>query len=340
VRAPMNPTTSRGRDKHVIAVLVVPDTVALEVFVAQQIFGPPMPSIAAVTGDADSPYEVVLCGEKRRLVLRPGVDVGELSPLETVADADTVIVPGVEDPLAPRTEALLASLRLAHTGGARLVSFCGGAFLLGSAGILDGKRATTHWILGGEFRAEFPRVRLDIDRLYVDDGSVHTSGGIFAATDLSLHLIALDRGQAYANDVARILVSAPQRPGGQAQFVKHSLRSDAESPFGSFLVWLREHVAEHLTLTDLARHEHVSERTLVRRFRQATGMSVFDWITRERVSQAKVLLETTDFRIGEIAVMVGFGSTETLRRNFESFVGVSAGAYRNNFQAETLRMSP
>jgi AraC family transcriptional activator FtrA len=332
MRATKQPSTSQGRTKHVIAVLVVADTVALEVAVTQQIFGPPMPTLAAVTGDVDSPYEIILCGEEPRFVLPSGTDVGELAPLDAMRDADTIIVPGVQEPLTIRSTAVLAALRNAYEVGARIVSFCGGAFLLGYAGILDSRRATTHWILAKEFREAFPSVRLDTDHLYIDDGPVHTSGGIFSATDLSLHLIALDRGQAYANDTARILVSAPHRPGGQAQFVKESIRTDGEGPVSSFLRWLRDHIDQPLTLTDLARHEHVSERSLVRNFRQATGMSVFDWITRERINQSKVLLETTDFRIGDIAAMVGFGTSETLRRNFEKIAGTTPGRYRDTFQ--------
>jgi transcriptional regulator GlxA family with amidase domain len=214
-----------------------------------------------------------------------------------------------------------------------MVSFCGGAFILGRAGILDGRRATTHWLLSAEFRVEFPLARLETEHLYVDDGPVHTSGGILSTTDLALHLVALDMGTAYANDFGRVLVTAPHRPGGQAQFVKHSLRVDDEPPIGSFLRWLRDHVHEPLTLAQLARHERVSERSLVRKFRQDTGMSVFDWINQERVSQAKALLETTDFRVSEIAVMVGFGSSETLRRNFERHVGTTAATYRTTFRA-------
>lgn len=334
MRASRNPSTSRGRDKHVIAVLVVPDTVALEVAVAQQIFGPPMPTLAAVTGDAESPYEIILCGEQRRHVLPTGTDVGELAPLDALRDADTVIVPGIQEPLATRSDALLDALRGAYRGGARMVSFCGGAFLLGYAGILDSRRATTHWLLAKEFREAFPIVRLNVDHLYIDDGPVHTSGGIFAATDLALHIVAMDRGQHYANDTGRILVSAPYRPGGQAQFVKESIRTDGESAIDGFLRWLREHIAEPLTLAQLAAHEHVSERSLVRNFRQATGMSVFDWITQERVNQAKVLLEATEFRIAEIAAMVGFGTSETLRRHFEKLVGTTAGRYRDTFRED------
>src|ERR1700712_282408 len=185
MRATKQPSTSRGRAKHVVAVAIVADTLALEVAVTQQIFGPPMPSLAAVTGDVESPYQVILCGEQRRFVLGCGTDVGELAPLDTVLEADTVIVPGVQDPLAMRSEALLAALRGAHGAGARMVSFCGGAFLFGYAGLLDSRRATTHWILTQEFRAAFPSVYLDTDHLYIDDGLVHTSGGVFSAVALA-----------------------------------------------------------------------------------------------------------------------------------------------------------
>jgi transcriptional regulator GlxA family with amidase domain len=332
MRPAKHPPTSRGRAKHVIALLVTPDTVAFEVTVAQQIFGRRMPSLAAVTGDAESPYEVVLCGETPRLHLPLGTDLGELAPLETLRSADTVMVPGVEQPLAPRSAALLAGLRGAHTAGARLVSFCGGAFLLGFAGILDGRRATTHWVLTQEFRALFPLVRLEAEKLYVGDGTVHTSGGMFSMVDLSLHLLAIDLGHAYANDFGRILVSPPHRPGGQAQFIKDSLRVDADPPLAALLRWLREHLHEPLTLARLAEHEHVSERSLVRKFREETGTSVLDWITRERVDRAKVLLETSDYRVSEIAAMVGFGSSETLRRNFEKVAGTTATAYRSTFR--------
>jgi AraC family transcriptional regulator, transcriptional activator FtrA len=326
------PSTSHGRDKHVIALLVVPDAVAFEVAVAQQIFGQRMPSLAAVTGDADTPYQVVLCGEEPRFHLPSGADLGELAPLETMRTADTVMVPGVEQPLAARSEALLTSLRSAHARGARMVSFCGGAFILGLAGVLDGRRATTHWVLSAEFRSAFPLTRLEVESLYVDDGPVHTSGGMFSTIDLALHLLALDLGHAYANDFGRILVSPPHRPGGQAQFIKDSIRVDEEPPIGSLLRWLRDHIHEPLTLAQLAAHEHISERSLVRKFREDTGMSVFDWITRERINQAKALLETTDYRVAEVAAMVGFGSSESLRRNFEKIAGTTATAYRSAFR--------
>jgi AraC family transcriptional activator FtrA len=212
-----------------------------------------------------------------------------------------------------------------------MVSFCGGAFVLGLAGVLDGRRATTHWVLSEEFRAAFPRVRLEVGKLYVDDGPVHTSGGMFSIVDLCLHLLAEDLGQAYANDVGRLLVSPPHRPEGQAQFIKDSIRIDNAAPTGSLLAWIRDHLDEPLPLARLAAHEHVSERSLVRRFREATGSSVLDWITTERVARAKALLETTDRGVTEIAGLVGFGSLETLRRNFERRVGCAPTAYRATF---------
>ncbi|GAA4978272.1 GlxA family transcriptional regulator [Kineococcus glutinatus] len=337
MRPTKRPPTSRGRDKHVIALVVLPDTVALEVAVVQQVFGRRMPALAAVTGDVETPYEVVLVGETDRHVLPSGVDPGPLAPLETVITADTVMVPGLEEPLAERSERLCTAIRGARDAGARMVSFCGGAFVLGRAGVLDGRTATTHWLLSAEFTAAFPRARLAAEHLWVDDGEVHTSGGILAATDLALHILALDLGHAYANDFGRVLVSAPHRPGGQSQFVKSSLRTDDAGALDPLLCWMRQNIAEPLTLASLARRAHLSERHLVRRFRAETGMSVFDWITAERVDRAKVLLETTDFPVSQVAAMVGLGSSESLRRNFTRIVGTTAAAYRATFRGPVVR---
>ncbi len=336
-----SPLTTRGRDKHVIAVLVVPDTVALGVAVAQEIFGRRIPSIARVTQDWTPPYTVTLCGEESHVTLPTGAEFGELAPLSFLETADTIIVPGLEDPLAQRSEALLSALRSAYASGVRMVSFCSGAFILGRAGILDGLRATTHWVLAKEFSEEFPDVLVQTEHVYVDDGSVHTSGGVFSANDLALHILAMDMGQAYANDFGRILVSPPNRPGGQAPYIKDGLRADSldNQPLGDpFVEWLRDNIHQPLTLAALARRQHVSERSLVRNFRREMGMSVFDWIARERVRKAKELLETSDYRISEIAAMVGFGSSETLRRNFEKIAGSSAGAYRDLFKPAPTRV--
>jgi transcriptional regulator GlxA family with amidase domain len=330
------PSMSRARDRHRIAVLVVPDTVALEVTIAQQVFGPRIYNFARITGDVDSPYEVVLCGEEQRYVLPSGVDLGELQPLDVLREADTVLVPGLENPMEKRSDELLSALRDASSNGARMVSFCGGAFVLGQAGVLDRKRVTTHWILTQEFREQFPLATLEPEHLFIEDGNVLTSGGIFSATDLSLHLMAIDLGYAYSNDFSRLLVSAPVRAGGQAQFIKDSIRVDRQPPLRSLTDWIHEHLSEPLTMADLAAHEHMSERNLARKFNVAMGVSPFDWITQERINQAKVLVETTDLPIGQIAAMVGMGSAESLRRNFSRLVGTSAASYRRTFKTERV----
>jgi AraC family transcriptional activator FtrA len=330
--ATRGPIVSRGRDKHVIAVVVMQDTVALGASVVQRIFGPPIPSFAAITGTRSSPYEVVLCGEEARFVLPSGGDLGELAQLDAVRDADTVVVPGVEDPLATRSPEVIDALRDAHECGARMVSFCGGAFALGHAGVLDRRTVTTHWLFANEFRSMFPRAHLEIERLYIDDSPVYTSGGIFAATDLALHLVALDSGQAAANDIGRILVNAPNRPVGTAPLVKDIRLGQNATSTDALLAWIRDNLHQPLTLAELAKHQHLSERSLVRKFRLETGTTVFDWIARERTTRARTLLETTDFAVSEVAEMVGFGSSETLRRHFEKAAGVSASTYRRQFR--------
>jgi transcriptional regulator GlxA family with amidase domain len=328
------PKTSAGRDRHRIAVLVVPDTVALEVAIAQQVFGPRIYNFAKITGDRETPYEVLLCGETERITLPSGIDLGPLAPLDALREADTVLVPGIEEPFAERSEQLVAALRDAQTNGARMVSFCGGAFILGKAGVLDRKRVTTHWILSPEFRELFPLATLEAEQLFIEDGNVLTSGGIFSATDLALHILAIDLGFAYSNDFSRLLVSAPVRDGGQAQYIKESIRIDQQQPFRELTDWIRERLNEPLSMADLAAHEHMSERNLARRFQAQTGMSPFEWINTERISRAKILVESTDLPIGQIAAMVGMGSAESLRRNFSRIVGTSAAAYRRTFRAE------
>ena len=331
--AAASPSTSHGRSRHRIAVLVLPDTVPLGVLLLQSVFSSPIGAIADAMGVVGpSPYEIMLCGSDTRQTLLRSVDLGELSTLDELTDADTVVVPGVVDPLAARPAEVLDALRAAESAGARIVSTCSGAFVLAQAGLLDGRTATTHWLLAPEFERAFPKVRLDVDRLYVDDGAIHTSAGRFAGTDLAMHLLALDCGQAAANDVGRYLVSAPHRSGGQAQFIDDSLRAGTQHELDPVLAWLREHLTEPLTMATIATQAHMSERTLGRKFRAVTGMTVFDWIVRERVNRAKVILEVTDFPIVEVAAMAGFGSAEGLRRHFEKAVGTTASSYRRTFR--------
>ncbi|MFI9383200.1 GlxA family transcriptional regulator [Kutzneria sp. NPDC052558] len=307
------PTLSRGRFRHVIAVLVPGDAIGQDVATVRQVFGPR----TAPEADVAALYEVVPCGER-----------DELAPLETLITADTVIVPGVENPLAQRGVAVIDALRAAYAAGARMVAFGTGAFLLGHAGVLDGRRATTHWQHAREFREHFPSTRLDTESPHVDDDRVHTGAGMLSGMDLALHLLSLDVGRARAEAVGRAVIAAP-RAGIRA-------RRDGEEPMAVVMGWLREHLHEPLSLPRVAEELYISERSLVRKFRIATGDTIFEWVNRERVDRARMLLETTDRPIAEIAVAVGFGSPETLRRNFQRHVGTTARSYRHKFRHANL----
>ncbi len=310
---PARPALSRGRFRHVVAVLVPGDVIAQDVDLVRQVFGPRTAPEADVAGL----YEVVLCGER-----------SDLAPLETLVTADTVIVPGVEDPLAQRSIAVIDAVRAAYAAGARMAAFGTGAFLLGYAGVLDRRRATTHWQFAREFREQFPSTQLDTEVPRVDDDRVHTGGGVLSGADLALHLLSLDVGRARAEAVGRAVI-APPRPAAIRS------RRDNNEPMAAVMGWLREHLHEPLSLPRVADELYISERSLVRKFRAATGATIFEWVNRERIDRARLLLETTDQPIAEIAVAVGFGSPETLRRNFQRHVGTTARNYRHKFRHDT-----
>lgn len=310
------PTLSRGRFRHVIALVVPTDAVSLDIDVVRQVFGPR----AAAESDVAGQYEVMLCGE------RSDTESDKLASLERLVTADTVIVPGVENPLAPRSTALIDALRAAYAAGARMVGFGSGVFLLGYAGVLDGRRATTHWRYAREFRDIFPNSRLDTELPHVDDERVHTGGGVLSGVHLALHLLAMDVGRGRAEAVGRAVIAAPWRADARTR------REQDREPMAPVMTWLREHLHEPLSLARVAEESYISERSLVRKFRAATGTTIFDWVNRERIDRAKLLLETTDHPISDIAAMVGFGSPETLRRNFQRHVGTTARSYRHKFR--------
>ena len=319
--------------RHRIAVIVLDGTLALDLAVAVQAFGQRPAVFQKIRAEHESPYEIELCGTPPVDCPTLGFSIGELHPVARAATADTVLVPGLDTALLPQDPRALAAIAEAARNGARLVSLCAGAFVLGQAGVLDGHTVTTHWALAAEFRAAFPRVRLTEQALYVDDGQVLTSGGMLAATDLCLHLLRRDFGQAYANDMSRLLVSPPHRSGGQSQYTK----SPAMPPNGSLaplMAWISDHLSEPLTLESVAAQAHMSSRTLARRFRAETGDSVQDWIALRRVELARGLLEDSGLTISQIAYTVGFGSTESLRRHFRAATGTSAREYRQTFSAK------
>ena len=316
--------------RHRVAIVVLRGTYVLDLAVAVQAFGRRPSIFAKIRDEPEPPYEVIICG----LDSTPtslGFSIGELTSYEAVATADTVLVPGTEYALDPLPDELHAALRTAHASGARMVSLCAGAFVLGQAGVLDGHRVTTHWAMASEFRAAFPRAHLVEHALYVDDGQVLSSGGMLAATDLCLYLLASDHGQSYANDVSRLLVSPPHRVGGQAQYAK-ALRPAPTGPLAPVLSWLEQNIAEPIRVPEVAARAHMSERTLVRRFRAETGEGLAEWVARRRVERARALLEETDLPVAQVAHDAGFGSVEALRRHFRARVGTSPRAYRDSFR--------
>ncbi|MEW2564483.1 helix-turn-helix domain-containing protein [Streptomyces griseorubiginosus] len=307
-----------------VALAVTDGMLHYELSVAVEVFG------SDLTHVVDPWYDFTLCGNAAvrigRFHLEP--DHG----LDHLAHADTVIVPGWADTdVAPPTE-LVEAVRSAHAAGARVASLCTGAFVLGAAGLLDGRRATTHWAHTRELARRHPKVTVDPDVLYVDNGDVLTSAGKAAAMDLCLHLVRLDHGSANANKIARRLVIPPHREGGQAQFIATPLPAPGNHPLNELFPWALERLNEPLTVEDLARQARMSTRHLGRHFRHVTGTTPLQWLHAQRIRHAQELLETTDATVDTIAAATGMGTATTLRRHFHRSVGVPPDAYRRTFR--------
>ncbi len=254
--------------------------------------------------------------------------------LKHLRKADTIIVPGWKDFDRAVPQEFIETLLAAHRRGARLLSFCSGAFVLAASGLLDGRHAATHWMYTDEMRRRFPQVRWDASVLYVDDGSgIFTSAGTAAAIDLCLHLVRQDHGAHVANVVARRMVVPPHREGGQAQFVEAPLPVMAsDDELSATLEWALAHLDEELTVEDLARQANVSPRTFARRFKAVCGTTPLQWLLNQRVLAARRLLETTNLSVEHIASHVGFGTATSLRTHFHRVVGTTPVAYRNTFE--------
>ncbi|MFD5322092.1 helix-turn-helix domain-containing protein [Streptomyces sp. NPDC127098] len=276
-------------------------------------------------------YDVALCGPGavRAGRFRLESDHG----LDRLPHADTVIVPGWADVDEDPPAELVDAVRAAHEAGARVASLCTGAFVLAAAGLLDGRRATTHWAHTEVLAARYPRVTVDPDVLYVDNGSVLTSAGKAAAMDLCLHMIRLDHGSAIANTVARRLVVPPHRAGGQAQFVTAPVPDQDDHPLGELFPWVLERLDHALTVEDLARRANMSSRHLGRHFRSVAGTTPLQWLLTQRIRRAQELLETTGDSVDAIATATGMGTATTLRRHFNRTVGVPPDTYRRTFRS-------
>nr|WP_314491000.1 transcriptional regulator FtrA [uncultured Pseudomonas sp.] len=260
-----------------------------------------------------------------------GLAVTADAGLEALGQAHTIIVPGWRNRVEPPPRALLDELRKAHARGARLLSICSGAFVLAAAGLLDGKRATSHWRYCDELAARFPAIDVDATVLYVDSGQILTSAGSAAGIDACLHLVERDFGAHVSNMVARRLVMAPLRAGGQAQFIASPVAQTSRHDLATVLDWAREHLGQPLTIRQMAAKALMSERTFLRRFREATGMTPKSWLQRSRIAQARSLLESSGLNTEQIAARCGFASVETFRVAFRKNVGLAPSLYRDSF---------
>ena len=258
-----------------------------------------------------------------------GTTVTAAHPLASVADADLVAVPASSSARTP-SPAVVQVLRDAVDRGAWVMSVCSGAFTLGAAGVLDGRKCTTHWQHAAELAAAHPLAQVDPDVLYVRDGTVITSAGTAAGIDAALYLVRTELGSAVATTIARRMVVPPHRDGGQAQYVDTPLPCDADT-LAPLLAWMVENLEEELSVPDLAARAFVSERTFARRFRAETGTTPAAWITRQRVVRAQEMLERSDASIEEIARLCGFGTAAVLRHHFARTLGTSPQAYRRTF---------
>ncbi len=316
-----------ARRHHVVSVLV-PDMTMLEASVASEVFGVDRDVLGVRW------YRHTFCTEiPGRVPLYGGPPVIIDDGLEALRRADTILIPGWCGVSNPPSDALVEALVRAHRRGARIATFCTGAFAMASTGLLDGRRATTHWHRAELFAERFPTVELDPDVLFVDDGDLLTSAGSAASIDLALHLVRRDFGAEIANLVARDMVVQPHRDGGQAQFIETPVPvCEEEDALAGTLAWAAEHLDEDLSLESLAAYALMSPRTFGRRFRAATGTTPLRWVTSQRINLAQRLLETTDLPIDLVAERSGFGTAASLRLQFQRHVRTTPQAYRRTFQ--------
>lgn len=311
---------------HRIAVLCFDGLVAFDLTAPAQAF------MLALRADGEPLYEVATCSPHGGPVRTTGgFQVVPSAGPRALQRAETIVLPGYAGLFEPPPEEVLAAIRAAARRGTRLISICTGAFALAHAGVLDGRRATTHWAWAGEMAKRFPAVEVDPDALFVDEGEVLTSAGLSAGIDLSLHVIRRDFGVAVGERVARHMVAPPHREGGQAQFFR------PEPPRGGGSLeptrrWALERLAEPLDVAAMSRHAGVSPRTFARRFREETGATPLQWLLAQRVLEARRLLEESDLPIEEVAWSSGFGTAASLREHFRRATATTPSAYRRSFQ--------
>ncbi|WP_309062734.1 helix-turn-helix domain-containing protein [Streptomyces sp.] len=325
---------------HRVVVLALDGLLPFELGIPHRIFGRPR------DGRGRRLYEVVTCSVRPPGPVETDADfaVHVGNGPEALATADTVIVPASYElgPVYERgelTDELAAALARVRPG-TRLASICTGVYVLAAAGYLDGRPATTHWADAERFQRLFPRIEVDPDVLFVDDGDVLTSAGVAAGIDLCLHIVRRDHGTAVANEVARRTVVPPHRDGGQAQYIQRPVPDPRQASTTGARAWALGRLHEPILLRDMAARESMSVRTFTRRFREETGVSPGQWLTRQRVERARHLLESTDLSVDRVARDAGFGSAQSMRQHLQAALGVTPTAYRRTFRAAGGRSGP
>jgi transcriptional regulator GlxA family with amidase domain len=307
---------------HHVTVLALADVVAFDLSTPAQVFG-----------NEPERYAFSACGVRAgRVPTTTGFALHVPRGLDAVAEADTILVPGLRPAQWPPPARALEALRAAHARGARIASICTGAFVLAHAGLLDGRRATTHWAHAERLARRYPAVTVDAGVLYVDEGDVLTSAGVAAGIDLCLHLVRRDHGAEVANAVARRIVVAPHRDGGQAQFVEAPVPTLDDRGLEATRAWAAQRLREPLTIAAMARHAACSERTFARRFRAETGTTPLQWLLGQRVLHARRLLEATALPVEDVADAAGFGTAASLRSHFRRATATTPLAYRRTFR--------
>lgn len=281
-------------------------------------------------------YEVSYCAESPGMVNSDqGIGLEVTHGLELMEASEVIVIPAWGDQSSAASSQLVKALQLANAQGKLIVGLCLGSFVLGDAGLLDGKEATTHWAAREEFARRFPDVRFRPDVLYVSDGNIMTSAGTVAAIDCCLHLIRQRLGADVANRTAKMLVTPPHRQGGQAQYVEHPVpHLSSETHLSDVMAWARANLSNDLSLDVLADMAKMSRRTFTRRFREATGSTVSKWLNAQRVVRAQELLETTDLPIECVADQAGFGTSLSFRQQFIVHLGTSPSEYRRTFSTK------
>lgn len=316
---------------HRVVVLALEGVYPFELSIPMRIFG------TAAGRDGEALYEVITCsldGEPVSTSADFTITVAHGS--EALRSADTLVIPpfacGPDEERDWLPDELAQALALLPSG-ARIVSICTASYVLAAAGLLDGRSATTHWNEADHFQRTFPKIQVDANVLFVDDGQVLTAAGVAAGIDLCLHLVRRDHGSDIANQVARLCVVPPWREGGQAQYIERPMPQPSAATTAATRDWALQQLQRPISLAELAEHARMSVRTFCRRFHDEVGMPPGQWLAQQRVGHARRLLETTDLPVDQVAAHAGFGTAVSLRQHLATTIGVSPTAYRQAFRA-------